>query len=75
MTKLLIFAGSTREHSFNRRLAAAAANLARAAGADVTHIELADFDIPLYNADLEARGTPAMPLISNRLLMMLTTNG
>ena len=58
MTKLLIFAGSTREHSFNRRLAAAAANLARAAGADVTHIELADFDIPLYNADLEARGTP-----------------
>ena len=59
MTKLLIFAGSTRQHSFNRRLAKATADLARAAGADVTHIELADFDIPLYNADLEARGTPA----------------
>jgi chromate reductase len=57
--KLLIFAGSTRLASFNRKLAHAAAGLARAAGADVTHIELSDFDIPMYNADLEARGTPA----------------
>lgn len=57
--KLLIFAGSTRLASFNRKLAHAAAGLARAAGADVTHIELADFDVPMYNADLEARGTPA----------------
>ena len=56
--KLLIFAGSTRLNSFNRRLAAVAAGLARASGAEVTHIELADFDIPMYNADLEARGTP-----------------
>ena len=57
--KLLIFAGSTRLASFNRKLAHAAAGLARAAGAEVTHIELADFDIPIYNADLEAKGTPA----------------
>jgi chromate reductase, NAD(P)H dehydrogenase (quinone) len=57
--KLLIFAGSTRLASFNRKLAHAAAGLARAAGADVTHIELADFDVPMYNADLESRGTPA----------------
>lgn len=57
--KLLIFAGSTRLASFNRKLAHAAAGLARAAGAAVTHIELSDFDIPMYNADLEARGTPA----------------
>lgn len=57
--KTLIFAGSTRTHSFNRRLAAVAAAQARAAGAEVTHIELADFDVPLYNADLEAQGTPA----------------
>ena len=56
--KLLIFAGSTRLNSYNRKLAAVAAGLARASGADVTHIELADFDIPMYNADLEARGTP-----------------
>ncbi len=57
--KTLIFAGSTRQNSFNRRLAAAAASIAREAGADVCHIELGDFDIPMYNADLEAKGTPA----------------
>lgn len=56
--KLLVFAGSTRVDSFNRKLAGAAATLARASGAEVTHIELVDFDIPMYNADLEARGTP-----------------
>ena len=56
--KLLIFAGSTRQHSFNRQLAHSAASLARAAGADVTHLELASLDVPLYNADLEAQGTP-----------------
>jgi NAD(P)H-dependent FMN reductase len=57
--KLLIFAGSTSLASFNRKLAHATAGMARAAGAEVTHIELADFDIPIYNADLEAKGTPA----------------
>ncbi|MFP5485068.1 MAG: NADPH-dependent FMN reductase [Gammaproteobacteria bacterium] len=59
MSKLLVFAGSTRQHSFNRRLAQVAAGMARDAGADVTLLELSDFDIPLYNADLETRGTPA----------------
>ncbi|MHB1198517.1 MAG: NADPH-dependent FMN reductase [Polaromonas sp.] len=57
-TKLLIFAGSTRLNSFNRKLAGVAAGMARASGAEVTHIELADFDVPMYNADLEAQGTP-----------------
>lgn len=56
---LLVFAGSTRAQSHNRRLAQVAADIAREAGAPVTHIELADFELPLYNADLEARGTPA----------------
>ncbi|MDB5845000.1 MAG: NADPH-dependent oxidoreductase [Polaromonas sp.] len=58
LPKLLVFAGSTRLDSFNRKLAGVAASLARASGAEVTHIELVDFDIPMYNADLEARGTP-----------------
>jgi NAD(P)H-dependent FMN reductase len=58
MTKLLVFAGSTRQHSFNRQLAHAVAAMARTAGAQVTHLELSTLDIPLYNADLEARGTP-----------------
>lgn len=55
---LLIFAGSTRTQSHNRKLARVAADMARAQGAAVTHIELADYELPLYNADLEARGTP-----------------
>lgn len=57
-TPLLVFAGSTRAQSFNRKLAAVAASTGREAGAAVTHIELADFDVPLYNADLETQGTP-----------------
>ena len=57
-SKLLIFAGSTRQASFNRQLAHAAAAQARASGSEVTLIELADFDVPIYNADLEAKGTP-----------------
>lgn len=55
---LLAFAGSTRANSFNRRLIGVAADVAREQGAEVNHIELADFDLPLYNADLEAQGTP-----------------
>jgi len=57
--KLLVFAGSTRQKSFNRQLAKATATMAAASRAEVTHIELGDFDIPMYDADLEARGTPA----------------
>lgn len=56
--KLLVFAGSTRQQSFNRRLAAVTSAMARASGAEVTHIELGDFEVPMYNADLEAQGTP-----------------
>ncbi len=57
--KILVFAGSTRQQSFNRRLAAEAAAMVRAAGAEATLLELADLDIPMYNADLEARRTPS----------------
>ena len=57
--KLLVFAGSTRAGSWNRKLAHEVAAMARSSGAEVTHLELADFDVPMYNADLEARGTPA----------------
>src|SRR5216110_1760687 len=57
--KTLVFAGSTRQNSYNRRLAKVVATMARASGAEVTHIELGDYDVPMYNADLEAKGTPA----------------
>jgi NAD(P)H-dependent FMN reductase len=57
--KLLVFAGSTRQQSYNRKLARVTAEMARTRGAEVTHLELGDFDVPMYNADLEAEGTPA----------------
>ena len=57
--KVLVFAGSTRIKSYNRKLAREVAALTRAKGAEVPHLELGDYDIPMYNADLEARGTPA----------------
>jgi chromate reductase, NAD(P)H dehydrogenase (quinone) len=56
--KVLVFAGSTRQNSYNRKLARVTAAMARASGTEVTHIELADFEVPMYNADLEAQGTP-----------------
>ena len=56
--QILVFAGSTRAGSWNRKLAAQAAHMARAEGAAVTHVELSDFELPLYNAELEANGMP-----------------
>src|SRR5437763_17198158 len=53
--KLLAFAGSTREASWNKKLARAAAEAARGAGAEVTDLDLRDLDLPLYDGDLEAR--------------------
>jgi NAD(P)H-dependent FMN reductase len=52
--KILAFAGSTREASWNKRLVKVAAEGARSAGAEVTVIDLRDFPMPLYDGDLEA---------------------
>lgn len=58
--KILAFAGSTGSTSFNKRLVKVAAAAARAAGADVTEVDLKDYPLPLYDSDLEARdGLPA----------------
>ncbi len=51
---LVAFSGSTRRGSFNTQLMGAAADLAEAAGARVQRVNLADLEMPLYNADLEA---------------------
>lgn len=60
MTNLLIFAGSARRDSFNKKLAAVAAEKARALGANVELIDLADYPMPLFDEDLEQdQGTPA----------------
>jgi chromate reductase len=53
--KILAFAGSTREGSFNKKLVRVAADVARAAGAEVTVVDLRDHPMPLYDGDLEQR--------------------
>ena len=59
MAKFLMFAGSARKASTNKQLAALAASTAKADGADVTLIDLKDFEMPLYDGDLEQdRGLP-----------------
>ncbi len=58
--KILAFAGSTRTDSFNKKLVKIAAIGAREAGADVTIIDLRDFQMPLYDEDLERQeGLPS----------------
>jgi NAD(P)H-dependent FMN reductase len=57
--KIVAFAGSTRTASFNKKLAALGADAARAAGAEVTLVDLRDLALPLFDQDLEeASGLP-----------------
>lgn len=59
MPKILAFSGSTRTDSWNRKLIHNAVEAARAAGGEVTLLDLTDYPLPLYNGDLEAQeGVP-----------------
>lgn len=58
--KLLAISGSIRKDSCNKKALQLLANAARAAGAKVTMIDLAEYPLPLYEGDLEAKqGLPA----------------
>lgn len=60
MARILVFAGSARRDSLNKKLAREAARFAREAGAEATFVDLDDYPIPLYHGDLEAaEGMPA----------------
>ena len=59
MTNIAVIVGSTREGSFNRALGEFAAVSLEAQGASVARVDLADFDLPLYSAALEANAFPA----------------
>ena len=52
--RLLAFAGSLREASYNRKAVALLADAARAAGAQVTLVDLRDLPMPIYDGDFEA---------------------
>jgi chromate reductase len=57
--RLLFFAGSTREGSYNKRLAHLAQHIAQANGIEGVFVDLKDYTMPLYNGDLEAeQGAP-----------------
>ena len=53
--RILVFAGSARRDSLNKRLARVAARTATEAGGSVTLIDLDDTPLPLYHGDLEDR--------------------
>lgn len=70
MTKILAFAGSTRKNSYNQAIVEAAAKGAEEAGAEVTLISLADYEMPIFNEDLESeQGIPANAQAFKELLM------
>ena len=54
MPKILVFAGSARRDSLNKKLARAAVEAVRAAGGEPTFLDLDDYPIPVYHGDLEA---------------------
>jgi chromate reductase len=59
VVKVLVFAGSARRDSLNKKLARVAARHAQEAGGEVTFVDLDDYPMPLYHGDLEAaQGLP-----------------
>jgi len=56
VVKILVIPGSLRTGSLNARLAAVVAHEFALAGVDVVRLSLADYPLPIYDGDLEARG-------------------
>jgi len=58
--KIVAFAGSLRAGSYNKKLIALAAEAARAAGAEVTIVDLRELALPVFDQDIEdTTGLPA----------------
>lgn len=68
--KILAFAGSLREKSYNKRVLKVAIEGAKNAGAEVTFIDLKDYPMPIYNSDLQDnQGFPPLAAAFQRLLL------
>lgn len=66
--RILVFAGSARSGSFNKRLARLAADSIHRQGGTATFVDLRDYPIPLYDGDLEQEsGIPAHARALKRL--------
>jgi NAD(P)H-dependent FMN reductase len=70
--KVLAFAGSTRKDSYNKKLVQQAAEIARQKGVKVTVIDLIDYPMPLYDADLEAK--KGLPTFAKKLRGLMLNN-
>ena len=67
--KILAFAASARRESFNRKFLAVAVEAARAAGAEVTVLDLNEFEMPLYHGDREEEH--GLPPNAKRLIPLI----
>ncbi len=54
MAKIIFLAGSSRKDSMNKKLAKAAYEYAKSKSADAEFLDLKNYEMPLYNGDLEA---------------------
>jgi NAD(P)H-dependent FMN reductase len=67
--KILVIPGSLRSGSHNAKLALVAASEFARAGADVTRISLADYPLPIYDGDLQAKsGVPKNAVNLKRMM-------
>lgn len=67
--RLLFLAGSSRRGSFNMKLAQLGAIVAKAEGHRATFVDLADYDMPIYNGDHEIEN--GVPENARRFKMLL----
>jgi NAD(P)H-dependent FMN reductase len=68
--KILVLPGSSRSGSHNVRLAALAAKELTLIDADVTRISLQDYQLPIYDGDLEAKSDPPPNAVKLKQMIM-----
>ena len=68
-TNVLLFAGSTRKDSYNKKLITEAASIVQKLGAKTTLIDLKDYPMPFYDGDLETES--GMPEMAKRLQKLM----
>lgn len=67
--RLLFFAGSTRQGSYNKKLARLAQRIATANGIEGVFVDLQDYPMPLYHGDLEANEGPPVKAAEFKALL------
>jgi chromate reductase len=70
--RILAFSGSARIESLNRKFLAFAVQAARDAGCEVTVADLNEYDLPLFNGDLEDKS--GLPANAARLIGLITSH-